>query len=440
MNSAGSLENSSLENNYDIVIAGGGMVGASLAMQLSGSNSSLKILIVESFPVLDSAKNKSNSSAEIYSSSFDARSTALSFGSRKIFETMDAGLWESIARHVNSIQSIHVSERGRFGSSMMTAEDTQWPALGYVIENAWLGSVLIAALKEKQNVQFCAPANVAAIRSTQQGVVVDVEENGLRQTVKAQLAVVADGANSNLRKALGIDTSVNKYYQVALIANVSFTKSHQGIAYERFTDEGPMALLPLADSDTNDARAALVWTLDKTEADHYLQCSDAEFLQQLQRRFGDRQGEFIRVGERFSFPLQLVEAKEQARSGIVVMGNAAHSLHPVAGQGFNLALRDCACLSELLLRAAENNMPLGNLSLLQSYVAQQQQDQQKTILFSDQLPKLFGRKQWAVSLFRRMGLLLLDISPAAKQAFIKHTAGFNDGAAGVINSHQARGL
>jgi 2-polyprenyl-6-methoxyphenol 4-hydroxylase len=424
-----SIEELVSENNYDIVIAGGGMVGASLAMQIAASNSSLKILIVESFPVLDKNNNNIGSAANNYSSSFDARSTALSFGSRKIFESMD--LWTSIERHVSAIQSIHVSERGRLGSSMMTAEDIQCADLGYVIENAWLGSVLIAALKEKDNVTFCAPAQVAAIKPNFQGVMVDVVENEQCRKITAQLAIIADGANSGLRKKLGIEASVSKYHQAALIANVSFTKPHQGVAYERFTDEGPMALLPLTDSNTGAARAALVWTMDHTKVDHYLQCGEKEFLQQLQKRFGDRQGEFVRVGERFSFPLQLTAAKEQVRSGIVVMGNAAHSLHPVAGQGFNLALRDCACLSELLLGAAENNIPLGQLSLLQKYLERQQYDQQKTMLFSDQLPKLFGRKQWAVSLLRRMGLVLLDTLPEVKQVFIKHAAGLNDGAAGA---------
>lgn len=409
--------------DYDIVIAGGGMVGASLALQLSHhSQQQLRILVVENFPIATEADAIPN-----YHSTFDARTTALSYSSQLILQPL--GVWPMLQQHFTSIDRIHVSERGRLGSTTLRPDDVNWPALGYVIENAWLGNVLLSALREKNNIEFLAPATVKNISPQQQGVKLTIEQDASEKIINAQLAVIADGANSGLREQLGIAAKVHSYQQTALIANVSFTKAHNGCAYERFTDQGPIALLPLNDSELGQPRAALVWSLPNTEAQYLCDCDQQEFLHRLQQRFGHRQGEFIRVGDRFSYPLTLIEAEEQVRSGIVVMGNAAHSLHPVAGQGFNLALRDCARLTQVVVKAYQNKQALGELVLLQSYQQQQQFDQQKTITFSDQLPTLFTRDQWPLSLLRGVGLGVLDIAPLLKTQFIHHAAGVHDGAA-----------
>ena len=357
----------------DIVIAGGGMVGASLALLLSHhSKDRLNIVILESF----NPSEDNTSEQPIFRPSFDARSSALSYGSRKILEPL--GIWPQLEQHCAPINSIHVCEKGQFGSTLMISEQTQWPALGYVIENAWLGNVLLAALKKKSNITYTAPASVSAIQNHPHKVVVDIETKGQSIVQKtAQLAVVADGANSKLRHQLGIAARTNSYEQTALIANVSFSKPHKGRAYERFTDQGPMALLPLNDSEQGMPRAALVWTMPEDKAHTLSHCSDSEFLNELQQRFGNRQGEFIRVGARTSYPLMLVQAQEQIRSGIVIMGNAAHSLHPVAGQGFNLALRDCVSLARMTADNSQNNVTLGDISYLGKYFQQQLFDQQK---------------------------------------------------------------
>ena len=407
---------------YDIVIAGGGVVGASLALQLSHhSQQQLRILVVENFPITTKADATRN-----YNSTFDARSTALSYSSQLILQPL--GVWPMLQQRFAAIDSIHVSERGRLGTTTMRPEDVNWPALGYVIENAWLGNVLLSALQEKNNIGFLAPAAVKNISPQQQGVQLVIEQDASEKIINAQLAVVADGANSGLREQLGIAAKVHSYQQTALIANVSFTKAHNGCAYERFTDQGPIALLPLSDSELGQPRSALVWSLPDTKAQYLCDCDKQEFLHSLQQRFGHRQGEFIRVGDRFSYPLTLIEAEEQVRSGIVVMGNAAHSLHPVAGQGFNLALRDCARLTQIVVKAYQNKQALGELALLQNYQQQQQFDQQKTIAFSDQLPTLFTRDQWPLSLLRGVGLGVLDIAPLLKTQFIHHGAGVHDGA------------
>ncbi|MFT5579822.1 MAG: 2-octaprenyl-6-methoxyphenol hydroxylase [Paraglaciecola psychrophila] len=416
-----------LAGDYDIVIVGGGMVGASLALQLSHHCvAPIKILVVESFPAPGVGAQR-----PVYSPSFDARSTALSFGSRKIFEAL--GLWPALAEQLAAIESIAVNERGGMGYSMLDRDDVSWPALGYVVENAWLGQVLLAALQDCDNVDFIAPAAAAALVPRRRGVDITITAAGAEpRLVHAQLAVVADGANSALRRQLGIDTAVKDYQQSALIANVSMDRPHRGRACERFTDSGPMALLPLTASAGSAHRCALVWTLPPVEAQQLCECDEAEFLAQLQHRFGDRQGLFKAVGERGSYPLRLIEAREQLRSSVVIMGNAAHSIHPVAGQGFNLALRDCAALVALLVPAQQRAEPLGALSLLQRYAQQQAFDQSKTIQISDRVMALFAMRNPAAGLVRGLGLIALDASSGLKQAFIAQAAGLHGGAAGAL--------
>jgi 2-octaprenyl-6-methoxyphenol hydroxylase len=411
--------------DFDIIIAGGGMVGASLALLLSHhTEDQLNILVAESF----AAPQQYQLDKPIFRPSFDARSTALSYGSRLVLEPL--GLWPQLAEHASSINSVHVCERGRLGSVLMTCDETAWPALGYVIENAWLGNVLLAALRNKSNIHYYSPASVNAICPQKNGVVVDLVCDGQPVSrLSTQLAVVADGAASELRQHLGIIAKTHQYKQTAVIANVSFSKQHNGRAYERFTEQGPMALLPLDDSEQAQARAALIWTMPDHQA-QALSCSkDEHFLRELQQRFGHRQGQFTKVGERATYPLALVQAQEQVRSGIVVMGNAAHSLHPVAGQGFNLSLRDCSRLTSMTASNLRAGKSLGNLSSLNQYLSQQQFDQQKTAGFSDYLPSLFNHRLWGVGLARGLGLTALDVLPGAKNHFLRHAAGLHDGAA-----------
>lgn len=439
-----------INDSYDVVIVGGGMVGASLALQLSQIiGEKIRVLVVERFPFsskTEQARSEMRNFEPSYNPSFDARSTALSYGSRKILESL--GIWSEVGEHLSQIKSIHVSDRGRLGSATLSAADAGWSSLGYVVENAWLGDVLMAELQRRGRVDFCVPASASSITPRKLGVDIVIQSNkkvgemppsSRFKTVSTQLVIIADGANSTMRDVLGIATDVVDYRQTAVIANVSFRKPHEGMAYERFTEQGPMALLPLTPARADESRSALVWTMDRDRAEYLCECSSKDFLQELQMNFGHRQGEFIRVGDRFNYPLRLIEAKEQIRSGIVVMGNAAHSMHPVAGQGFNLALRDCARLVGILKKAFINSQPLGQLSLLQDYFQQQQFDQKKTVLFSDRVTALFSNKQWTLSLFRKFGLGLIDISPSAKRLFIAHAAGMHDGAAGVILASQFEG-
>lgn len=414
--------------DYDVVIAGGGMVGISFALALDHlGNGALRILVVESFAIPPAPAGGAATPA--YRPSFDARATALSYGSRRIFENI--GVWPLLAAHATAIDNIHVSERGRFGSATLETARRGWPALGYVVENAWLGNVLLNLLRQRPAIALASPASVVDCRpgATHCTIELDGDGDGQRRAVTAHLLAVADGAGSGLRARLGIGSTAHDYQRQAIIANIGCSRPHGGWAFERFTDWGPMALLPLGADERAQPRMALVWTMDTSRAADLLAASDDAFLAALQQRFGQRQGRFTRVGARGSYDLQLVTADEQIRRQVVLIGNAAHSLHPVAGQGFNLALRDVLRLARIVADAAARGDAPGELPVLQRYAQQQAGDQRRTILFSDRVTALFEHPHAVAGALRRLGLAALDLNVASKNFFIDHTAGHQAGAA-----------
>ena len=383
-----------------LAIIGGGLVGASLALALqSGAKArGWQIVLVEPFAPGDS-----------YQPSYDARSTALSFGTRQIYERL--GLWPAISPRAEAITQIHVSDRGRFGAARLSAEDEGVAALGYVVENAWLGHCLWQAL-DRDVVSWRCPAEVTRLQALGDGYRLTLNDE---EILDCDLAVLADGGRSGLREQLGIAVRHTPYGQTALIANISPTEPHAGQAFERFTDEGPMAMLPLADN-----RCALVWTRPGNDAARLQALDERAFLAELQQAFGYRLGALRQVGARHTYPLALVEAQEQVRPHLVVLGNAAHSLHPVAGQGYNLALRDTLALADCLLASPA---PLGDFATLQRYVSVQQQDQALTVGFSDRVTRLFGRNESLLVAGRTLGLLGLDLLPPAKRWFARQAMG-----------------
>jgi 2-polyprenyl-6-methoxyphenol 4-hydroxylase len=399
---------------FDIAIIGGGNVGTSLACILSASQPASRIALIE-------INSLPTNIAQHYSSGFDARSTALAYGSAHIFQQL--GVWAQLREHVTAIQKVHVSDRGHFAGSVIDAAEQGVEAVGYVIENAWLGGVLSVHAQQQKNITCFAPARVEAVIPQAQGALLKVRgANNEEYQLLCQLAVIADGGESPMRRALGIHTRTADYHQTAIITNVAFNRPHKGIAYERFTEDGPLALLPLGES-SDSRRAALVWTLPKRDAQEYIQASDAEFLAALQTRFGYRLGQFEKVGKRHAYSLQLVTAEEQVRSHVVLVGNAAHFLHPVAGQGFNLALRDCVCLAEVLLEAAQQNKKPGDLLTLQQYLARQREDQAITIQFSDRLVRLFSSAQLPLIAFRHLGFMSLAAMPPVKRLLAERAMG-----------------
>jgi 2-polyprenyl-6-methoxyphenol 4-hydroxylase len=400
--------NSSTTSEVDIAIVGGGMVGANLALLLSSLNLGWGIKVIEAFPM--------TSATDGLQPSFDARSTALSHSSREVFEILD--LWSTLSPRLAEIKEVHVSDRGHIGNTRLKASEQNLPALGYVVENQWLGSVLMTALQQAPNVDIVAPAQVSSVKPVRGGIQLSLSGAEVNTNLHAKLLVVADGAQSCTREILGIDATTRDYGQVAVIANISLQLDHGGVAYERFTDSGPMAMLPLQ-SVGEEHRSALVWTLPPDRAAEMMAVPDEAFLSELQDRFGHRLGQFQRVGSRHSYPIRLITSNEQVRSHVVVVGNAAHSLHPVAGQGFNLALRDVAVLVNELAKNASRGVALGDLAVLQGYLNQQQADQQQTILLSDLLPKVFGIDASPVALARNLGLLALDTVPLLRHQFAR---------------------
>jgi 2-octaprenyl-6-methoxyphenol hydroxylase len=391
--------------NYDIIIVGGGMVGISLSLLLAQQHD-WKILLVE-------AQEIGNPVDGAYSPSFDARSTALSWSSREIYQSM--GLWSQLEPHVSSIAQIHVSDRGHMGLTRIDAQEAGVDALGYVVENQRLGAALLAQLQQTQ-IELRGSTTVTGVKTLASGMQLSFADG---QTAHAGLLVIADGACSSTAEKLGIHSDSSAYNQSGIIANISLAQPHNAVAYERFTEHGPLALLPLTNFQGR-PRSALVWTQPQDQAEALMAADNEIFLARLQEQFGYRLGRFEAVGERVSYPLALTRSSEQVRRHLVVMGNAAHSLHPVAGQGFNLSLRDAATLAKVL---AESPGAIGDLVTLQHYYQKQSADQRNTVLFSDSLPKVFGLSSSLAAAGRNSGLLAMDLIPTLRSRFARFGMG-----------------
>ncbi|GAA0789940.1 2-octaprenyl-6-methoxyphenyl hydroxylase [Marinobacterium sediminicola] len=408
---------------YDLIIIGGGMVGASLAAALlpTAEALGLRMALVETQPLPEAGE-------PVFTPSYDARSTALAQGVRTLYGRM--GIWSALESHLTPIDQIHVSDRGRFGCTRLHASEEGVPALGYVVENHWLGQVLISHLKQHagQHLTLISPAEVEALTPTVQGHQARLKTAQGEQLLSAELVVMADGGRSALRERLGIHYREQAYGQHALVANVSLDRPHHNVAYERFTEAGPVALLP-GESLNGKVRCGLVWTLSDDVLDEVLALDDADFLARLQDTFGYRAGRFTTVGERYHYPLKLTQAEEQVRSGLVLLGNAAHALHPIAGQGYNLALRGVVALADLVIARKRAGLPLGGLEGLSEFVEQRRQDQQRTIMFSDQTLKLFTSGNPLLRLGRGLGLQLLDSCPFSKTLFARAAMGLDQPAA-----------
>lgn len=393
-------------SHIDIAIIGGGMAGLALGLLLAAKLPSKTVAVLEqgSQPALDSAP---------LLPSFDARSTALAAGSEAILA--DMGVWQRLAANAQPIRSVHVSEKRRPFGVLMRPEHIGRENLGFVVENRELGRALYAATRALPNLSLRYQQSVSALQFDAARAQLNLADGS---ALTAQLVVVADGAQSNLREQLAITTRHHDYGQVAIVANVQPELPHQGQAYERFTSDGPMALLPLTDVDGR-PRQALIWTMPPAKADELLALDDQAFLDALYLQFGRRVGRFVNVSARSSYPLQLFFAEEQVRSRLVIAGSAAHHLHPVAGQGFNLILRDCRALAQCLARGED----LGCVNLLASYQQAQALDQFQTVQASDLLPKLFSNSDTAAAIARQAVLLGLDFAPEALNQFARRAAG-----------------
>lgn len=391
-------------HSYDIVIVGGGMVGASLACALA--NEDVSIALIEAVSISTGQQP-----------SYDDRGLALSLASQKIFNAF--GLWPDIAVNANPIKHVHVSDKGRFGFVRLHADMLNLEALGYVVIARELGQALMSRVEQSDNIDFICPASVEQINHERTSVQLTLSNNDETQAISTRLLVVADGAHSRIRQQLGIETRSKHYGQTAIVSNITPEHAHEDTAYERFTESGPLAVLPHSQQ-----RCVVVHSVHSEQVNDCMELDDEAFLQRLQERFGRRLGRFSKLGKRTAYPLLLIEPQEQVRDRIVLLGNSAHAIHPNGAQGFNLCLRDIAVLSEHLLAAIHAGDDPGNRSLLDAYVASRLPDQQRVIRLSDRLATVFSSQQSAFIAARNIGMLLTDLVPPLKRCVIQQGIGF----------------
>ena len=398
----------------DLVIAGAGMTGASLAHLLAPAmRDGMRVVL------LDRQQIRADADVLQRPPSFDGRATALSWGTRLLLEQM--GCWQAVAGRACAIEHIQVSDRGRFGQTHLHAHEQNAEALGYIVENTVLGHALLKDIRELPGLTLLDQTNVTNVQMTADGASLTLD-NG--EQLDTRLLVLADGARSGIAARLGIRHDREDYDSVALVTQVQTDRPHGHWAYERFNDTGPVAFLPLQERSF-----AVVWTIPAEAIAEVMAQPDSVLIERLQAIIGWKVGNILAIGERATYPLALVRSQEQVRRALVLLGNAAHSLHPVAGQGFNLALRDTAVLAEYLLQCWQQRGDPGDLTMLQAYARQQQQDQRNTILASDWLPRVFAHPGTLVAFARDAGLLALSAAPVARRLLARHAMGLGHRAA-----------
>ena len=388
-----SAQTGNAEFDADVIVVGGGPVGAVLALALT-QRAPAPLLVT----VLEAQEASAPRS--------DTRTLALSHGSRLILERV--GIWQQL-QAVTPITRIHISQRGSFGRALLSAAEAGLPALGYVISYAELQSTLQAALRES-GAHYVTGAPVTAVLPQASAAQVAFTQGAAPQSMTARLAVLADGGRS-LQNIPGIVRTSRDYQQSAVVCQVRTALPHQNLAYERFTDDGPAALLPSGED------YALVWTTTPAQAQALLALSDAEFLRQLHAHFGDRQGAFLSAGQRHMFALGLQQSKPVTGARLALIGNAAQMLHPVAGQGFNMGLRDAWELAQAILACAPQT--IGGQAMLQTYAAGRRMDTQGGVFFTDLLVRGFSNRIAGLRPLRGLALTALDALPLAKSFVVR---------------------
>lgn len=389
--------------DYDLVIVGGGLVGGSLACALS--RTPLKVALIEAVPPRSSQQP-----------SYDERVIALSLGSQRIFEAI--GVWGDIEPEAEPILDVHVSDRGHCGFTRLSHADEGVAALGYVTPARAMGQAIHTALQYAPNLETFCPAQLLSHRSSKDGVELEIQTEDERLHLRARLLVAADGGDSVVRRHLDIKTEERAYGHDAIITTVTPDRARRGWAFERFTESGPLAMLPMTRG-----RYSVVWTCREEETAEILGLSDAAFLARLQARFGYRLGRLEQVAPRYAYPLKLLLTRDSVQERLVLIGNAAHTLHPVAGQGFNLGLRDVAALAEVLVDGAVKGSDVGSPEILAEYRTWRLHDQVGTARLTDGLARLFVVPWWPVLAARNLGMLGLDLLPVARHRIAERFMG-----------------
>jgi 2-octaprenyl-6-methoxyphenol hydroxylase len=392
-----------MQQEYDLLIVGSGLAGNCLALALKDAG--FRIAIIEA-----------NTRAQLHASPAGDRALALAAGTVMMLDTL--GVWQGIKHAATPIQHIHISDRGHFGKTRLSAQKEHIDALGYVIAARDI-ETYVANLVINTGIDIIAPARVVGLISGDQEICVNIKQNDQSQNLSAKLLVGADGGLSSVRQLLNINQLITDYGQTALITSVKSTIPNNYTAYERFTSSGPLALLPISKNE-----CAVIWTRSHEDADTLMLGREADFLVELQQCFGFKLGELTLTAPRRAFPLSLIRAEQMVAGRAVIIGNAVHQLHPVAGQGFNLGLRDVIQLAEMLIKQHEQNKDIGEADFLNAYAVSRKKDHDWTIGFTDTLIKIFANEWLALAAARNIGLTLLDHIPAAKTLLTRHAMGF----------------
>ncbi|QLB59967.1 2-octaprenyl-6-methoxyphenyl hydroxylase [Acinetobacter indicus] len=396
----------------EVIIVGGGMVGLSLALMLAKANIAVKLLEAIQYPNYDDAN------LAPYHSSFDARNSALSRRSVQIYQEL--GLWEALQEHAVPILEVHITEQGSFGKARLQAEQEKVESFGQVIENAWLGRVLLTQVRAEPLIELIDGVKVTSLTQDTDLAYLEAQRGSEVLKLQSKLVIAADGRDSFCRKALGIGVDEHDYDQVAIVTTVQTSKPHNHVGFERFSPLGPLALLPLP----GEYRRSVVWPVKKgTEHEWLGEDNDQHFLDALQQTYGDRAGKFQKTGRRFSFPLSQVLAEKQAVGRVILMGNAAHTIHPVAGQGFNLCMRDAYVLVRYLKEQLAQQADLGDAAMLQDYEKSRLTDQQRVIKFCDSVVRGFSNQNPVLKLLRNTGLIAFDTIPGIKPLVANYAMG-----------------
>jgi 2-octaprenyl-6-methoxyphenol hydroxylase len=392
-----------MQHDYDILIVGGGLVGNCLALALKDTG--LRVALIEA-----------NSREELHHSPAGDRALALSAGTIYLLQALNS--WDGIKDKATAIKTIHISDKGHFGKTRLSAKKQNVEALGYVIRARDIETYL-ADLVSQTDITQISPARVIGLISGTESVNISLKQQQQSSTLTAKLLVGADGGQSSIRNLLEIPLRTTEYGQIALVTTIKTSLPHNNVAFERFTSSGPLAILP-----TNDEECSVVWTRTHEDAENLQSMSEDEFIAQLQDCFGYSLGTISLTAPRRAFPLSLIRAEKMVSGRAVIIGNAVHQLHPVAGQGFNLGIRDVVVLAEMLIE--QQNTDVGDADFLSKYAKARQKDHDQTIGFTDNIVKLFSTDWLPIAATRSIGLAVLDHIPLAKSVLAKHAMGLSD--------------
>lgn len=414
---------------FDIIISGGGLSGSLMALSLADLTKADGSLL--SIAIVEAKKPEEHKTAQQSHTSplFDDRVLALSHASAKYLDSV--GVWQHLLLDACPIEKIDISDRGHYGKARIEAQEHGVSALGYVIAMAKIGQGQLKALASKTNVQWFSPDTITDINWQPSNELSNSVDNSVvnvtlssADILQTSLLLACDGANSPCRKLAKIDVNKSDYQQVALIANVATEKTHNNKAFERFTEFGPIALLPLVPLKNSQSRCSLVWTLSAKQSEQLLALNDVEFSHQLELAFGSWLGAITQVGKRDVYPLVLLQAQQQTYHRMALIGNASHTIHPIAGQGFNLGLRDVQLMASLIEKQLQNQADMGSFTLLNEYSQKRTQDQKQIITLTDSLVTLFANDLPPLVAGRNAGLKIMNYCQPLKTTLVNKLMGY----------------